>query len=497
MKDNLNFDITYRELPRELFQDVDLPEIENIRMVIFNEALVKSYGMPDREIFENIFNRKFIEENNLNIRPLAQAYGGHQYGHFRNLGDGRAMLLGEFSFSEEAERNLDKRDSLDTVKRIDIHLKGSGQTRFSRGGDGRATLSSVLREYIASEFMNSLGIPTTRSLAVFKTGEKIFRNSIEDGGILFRVADSHIRIGSFQYAAQMGREALRALAEYTIHRHYPSIENDERKYLDLFRIVQDRQARLVAKWQSIGFVHGVMNTDNVLVSGQTIDFGPFAFINEYEEEATFSSIDRYGRYSYGNQLDITCWNLARFGETLLPLENDKPRFLEKINESLEEFKNQFYGYYYEEMASKLGMDNTLEARNIVDKFLNILRETKCDYTNIFIALVKYLEGEEYKHINNVMKFFENKNFEPWETQWKQSLYKRDVSEAIRIMKSKNPVHILRNTLLEEALLKAVKGDMGEFNTLLEEIQKPFDYHKISERHLGAFSNRDYITYCGT
>ncbi len=298
-----NFDNSYARLSKSFFTSTNPTPVSSPKLIIFNESLAKSLGLNVKKLQGkdgvDVFAGNVIPEG---ASPLAQAYAGHQFGHFTMLGDGRAVLLGE-QINPQGER-------------IDIQLKGSGRTPYSRGGDGRAALGPMLREYIISEAMHALGIPTTRSLAVVSTGEPVIRETDLPGAILTRVASSHIRVGTFQYVANWGNvEELRELADYTLKRHYPEIENGESRYLILLQEVIKRQAELIAKWQLVGFIHGVMNTDNMTISGETIDYGPCAFMDTYDPATVFSSIDRQGRYAYGNQPYIGGWNLARFAET--------------------------------------------------------------------------------------------------------------------------------------------------------------------------------------
>ena len=302
-----NFDNSYARLSKLFFTSTNPTPVSSPKLIIFNESLAKSLGLNGKKLQGkdgvDVFAGNVIPEG---ASPLAQAYAGHQFGHFNMLGDGRAILLGE-QISPQGVR-------------VDIQLKGSGRTPYSRGGDGRAALGPMLREYIISEAMHALGIPTTRSLAVVSTGEPVIRETDLPGAILTRVASSHIRVGTFQYVANWGNvEELRELADYTLKRHYPEIEKGERRYLSLLQEVIKRQAELIAKWQLVGFIHGVMNTDNMAISGESIDFGPCAFMDTYDPATVFSSIDREGRYAYGNQPYMGGWNLARFAESLLPL----------------------------------------------------------------------------------------------------------------------------------------------------------------------------------
>ena len=326
------FDNTYARLPDVLFNPVSPAAVREPRVSILNHQLADDLGLDfgaiPPEAAAALFAGQYLP---VGSQPIAQAYAGHQYGGFTMLGDGRAILLGEHRTP--------------SGRLVDIQFKGSGRTRFSRGGDGRAALGPMLREYIISEAMAALGIPTTRSLAVVTTGEPVYRESIRRGAILTRVAASHIRVGTFEYAARRDEATLRALADYSIARHYPELAESPHKYLEFFREVTNRQASLVARWQLVGFIHGVMNTDNVAISGETIDYGPCAFMNAYDPGTVFSSIDHAGRYAYGNQPNIVLWNLARFAETLVPLLDPEPeKAVAAATGVLEDFPTSAVGF---------------------------------------------------------------------------------------------------------------------------------------------------------
>src|SRR4051794_10571786 len=337
------FENTYSRLPDDLFTAVNPAKVPEARLSVLNHRLAGELGLDLAALSPDAAAALFAGQVlPVGSRPIAQAYAGHQFGGFTMLGDGRAILLGE-------HRTPDGR-------LVDIQFKGSGRTRFSRGGDGKAALGPMLREYIISEAMAALGIPTTRSLAVVTTGERVYRERPLRGAILTRVAASHIRVGTFEYAARRDESTLRALADYAIDRHYPELAEAPRKYLEFFRAVADRQAALIARWQHVGFIHGVMNTDNVAISGETIDYGPCAFMNAYDPGTVFSSIDRGGRYAYGNQSAIAQWNLARFAEALLPLlDADQEKAVASAMEVLNEFPAVFERYWLAGMRKKLGL----------------------------------------------------------------------------------------------------------------------------------------------
>src|SRR6056297_1569329 len=371
-----NLENTYLKLPEIFYSKVDLKPVSTPKLVILNDSLGELLGLDIEELKNdknlNIFAGKDIPEGSV---LLAQAYAGHQFGHFTMLGDGRAMLIGE------------QKTPLNQI--YDIQLKGSGKTPYPRGGDGRAPLGPMIREYIISEAMHYLGIPTTRSLAVVKTGEKVFRETIEEGSVLTRVASSHIRVGTFQFAANWGdKKDISALADYTIKRLFPKIENDENPYLSLLKEVIKSQAHLVAKWQLVGFIHGVMNTDNMAISGETIDYGPCAFMNTYNPDTVFSSIDTNGRYAYKNQPIIAEWNLYRFAETLLPLiHKDKEESIKITQKALDNFRLIYKDKWLSGMRDKLGILNKeKEDENLINELLDIMEKNKSDYTNTFKEL---------------------------------------------------------------------------------------------------------------
>ena len=326
---NWNFDNSYSKLPNTFKENISPVSVKNPKLIILNEALASDLGLNfdniDKKILSNLFSGNNLPKGS---KPIAQAYAGHQFGHFTMLGDGRAILIGE---------HLTNKNS-----RYDIQLKGSGKTAFSRNGDGRAALGPMLREYIISEAMYGLNIPTTRSLAVVKTGEEVFREIPLIGAILTRIALSHIRVGTFQYiAARQKKGELETLLDYVIHRHYPNIEDSKNKAIELLKVVLDKQIDLVVNWMRVGFIHGVMNTDNMSISGETIDYGPCAFMDTYDPKTVFSSIDEMGRYAYCNQPIITKWNLSRFAECLIPLiDKDKAKSIKLATKVINEFEKK-------------------------------------------------------------------------------------------------------------------------------------------------------------
>ncbi|MCS0669712.1 YdiU family protein [Cytobacillus firmus] len=479
-----NFDNSYSRLPQTFFSKVKPNPVQSPELVILNEPLAKSLGLNIDALtsetgIEVLAGSKVPEE----AEPLAQAYAGHQFGHFNMLGDGRAMLIGEQITPED--------------KRVDIQLKGSGRTPFSRGGDGRAALGPMLREFIISEAMYALGIPTTRSLAVVTTGEAIIRETELPGAILTRVADSHIRVGTFQYAANWRPvDELKTLADYTIQRHYPEIKDDENPYQALLQKVIKRQAALIAKWQLTGFIHGVMNTDNMTISGETIDYGPCAFMDKYDLATVFSSIDREGRYAYGNQPYIGGWNLARFAETLLPLLHENEEDAVNIaQDAISEYNKIYQNHWLAGMRAKLGIFNE-EAQDeaLFTSLLKMMQKSGADYTNTFRLLT--LEKPEETSI------FNDQEFANWHGQWQERLNRQKESkEAVNeLMRSNNPSVIPRNHRVEEALEAAVvKGDYSVMKKLLAALKDPYSYTIEQEEYckLPEPSGMPYRTFCGT
>jgi serine/tyrosine/threonine adenylyltransferase len=480
---NWIFDNSYTRLPELFFSKVNPTPVSSPTLVIFNDSLAASLGLTTQELKNNagveVFAGNKIPEG---ASPIAQAYAGHQFGHFTKLGDGRAILLGEH-ITPEGDR-------------VDIQLKGPGRTPYSRGGDGRAALGPMLREYIISEAMHALGIPTTRSLAVVTTGEQVIRETYLTGAILTRVAASHIRVGTFQFVANWGTvDDIRTLADYTIKRHYPEIEADENRYLKLLQGVIKRQAQLIAKWQLVGFIHGVMNTDNMTISGETIDYGPCAFMDQYDLATVFSSIDREGRYAYGNQPYIGGWNLARFAETLLPLlhENDE-QAVEIAQFELAHFADYFKEHWLSGIRAKLGLFNEEEQdESIVKELLDLMQKHRSDYTNTFRALTFE------KHVGEPL--FDTQEFKQWYEKWQSRLERQEETKEAsqQLMRDKNPAVIPRNHRVEEALEAAENGDYSVMERLLKVLSNPYAHSPEQEEYctLPAPSNLPYKTYCGT
>jgi serine/tyrosine/threonine adenylyltransferase len=413
-------------------------------------------------------------------RPVAQAYAGHQFGGFvPRLGDGRALLLGEL---------VDGRG-----RRRDLHLKGSGRTPFARGGDGKAAVGPMLREYVTGEAMHALGIPTSRALAVVATGDQVVRETVLPGAVLARVAASHLRVGTFQYAAASGDPAvLRALTDHAIARHHPEVAEAENPVLEFYRRVVDAQASLVARWMLVGFVHGVMNTDNTTISGETIDYGPCAFMDTFDPATVFSSIDHAGRYAYGNQPGIAQWNLARLGETLLPLiDDDLDAAVAAATDVVSSFVGRYEGYWAQGAAAKLGLD--APAPELVRDLLALLHAQRVDYTRSFRALSSHLRGRSARSL-----FPEPAAFDAWSARW-EALLPPDRDAVAAAMDRVNPVHIPRNHLVEEALAAATAGDTAPFHRLVEVVTDPFVERPGLERYAepAPAGCGPHVTYCGT
>ena len=464
---NLKLENTYCELPN-IFYSKEIPEkILNPKLVEFNKELAEDLGL-DLKFLNSDEGIQYLVGNKLleGSTPIAQAYAGHQFGHFTMLGDGRAILLGEF-----ISRN---------GQRFDIQLKGAGKTKYSRGGDGKAALGPMLREYIISEGMYGLKIPTTRSLAVISTGENVIREEILEGALLVRIAKSHIRVGTFQFARNFGDvEDLKKLADYTLNRHFKKDTYEGNSYLYLLKEVINNQAKLISKWQLVGFIHGVMNTDNMTISGETIDYGPCAFMDSYDINTVFSSIDINGRYAYGNQPKIGVWNLTRFAESLLPLlDDDIDNAIKIAEEALSNYGKLYNEYYFNGMRAKLGLFNKEEEdENLILSLLTIMNKFKADYTNTFLNLT----------LGNLeeMSIFKSDDFKKWYESWQARLAKQNKSrdEIKKLMQSNNPTVIPRNYIVENAIKAAVNNnDYSVINKFLEALKNPYDYSNISEEY---------------
>ena len=476
-----HFDNTYSKLSNTFKEDIKPTPVHDPELVILNKELAKDLNLDFSKI-DNKDLAKLFSGNSLpeNANPIAQAYAGHQFGHFTMLGDGRAVLLGEHLVGQK--------------DRFDIQFKGSGRTSFSRGGDGRAVLGPMLREYIISEAINALKIPTTRSLAVVKTGEKIVRENLLPGAILTRVASSHIRVGTFQYiAAKQNIDDLNILVDYTINRHYPEIRLSKNKALDLLNLVMERQCQLVVDWMRVGFIHGVMNTDNTAISGETIDYGPCAFMDHYSPKVVFSSIDKLGRYSFANQAPIIKWNLSRFAECLIPLiDKNEDTAIKIATEIIDNFEKIYEVKWLNMMRDKLGLfgENTND-RELINNLLSWMENNKADYTNTFCYLMNI-------RINN-SEIYNDKSFINWLDVWKKrSLMNNGSKEKqLDIMLNVNPSVIPRNHKVEEALTSANDDDLKVMNKLLSVLDKPYGNQKGIEEYQSPSDNKEYQTFCGT
>ena len=476
-----HFDNTYSKLSNTFKEDIKPTPVHDPELVILNKELAKDLNLDFSKI-DNKDLAKLFSGNSLpeNANPIAQAYAGHQFGHFTMLGDGRAVLLGEHLVGQK--------------DRFDIQFKGSGRTSFSRGGDGRAVLGPMLREYIISEAINALKIPTTRSLAVVKTGEKIVRENLLPGAILTRVASSHIRVGTFQYiAAKQNIDDLNILVDYTINRHYPEIKLSKNKALDLLNLVMERQCQLVVDWMRVGFIHGVMNTDNTAISGETIDYGPCAFIDHYSPKVVFSSIDKLGRYSFANQAPIIKWNLSRFAECLIPLiDKNEDTAIKIATEIIDNFEKIYEVKWLNMMRDKLGLfgENTND-KELINNLLSWMENNKADYTNTFCYLMNIRVNDS--------EIYDDKSFINWLDVWKKrSLMNNGSKEKqINIMLNVNPSVIPRNHKVEEALTSANDDDLKVMNKLLSVLDKPYGNQKGIEEYQSPSGNKEYQTFCGT
>ena len=476
------FDNSYSRLPNVLFTRANPKKFKNPSLVIFNEPLAISLGLNVDALTAANWACFSGQATPKNAFPIAQAYAGHQFGGFNNLGDGRAILLGEHIAPNH--------------QRVDIQLKGAGITPYSRSGDGLAGLGPMLREYLMSEAMHALGVPTTRSLAVMLTGEVVYRSEPLGGAVLTRVAASHIRVGTFQYAAAIDdMDALKALADYTINRHYPALENNPQPYIGLLDAVIDAQASLIAKWMQFGFIHGVMNTDNMSIAGETIDYGPCAFVNAYSPKTVFSSIDKNGRYAFGNQPMIGEWNLTRFAESLLPLLAETQEEAIRIaTECLNQYQSKYREYWLNAMRKKVGLFNAEPSDlALVEDLLMLMYKHQADFTNTFRHLANS------NQLNATL--LADGGFKNWQIMWHERLSRQaqTAAQVAALMDGHNPLVIPRNHLVEGVLELAAQGDMEPFHEFLEVLSNPYQTPK-SEKYLqgaGAGFDASYQTFCGT
>ena len=479
---NWNFDNSYSRLSDAFKEHIKPVAVKNPELVIINEKLAKELDLDltniNKDKLSSLFAGNTLPEGS---NTIAQAYAGHQFGHFTMLGDGRAILIGEHITNDN--------------KRFDIQLKGSGKTSFSRNGDGRAALGPMLREYIISEAMHNLNIPSTRSLAVAKTGEKIMRDTLLEGAILTRVALSHIRVGTFQYiAARDKKDELELLLNYVINRHYPKLVNSKNKAIDLLIDLMNKQTDLVVNWMRVGFIHGVMNTDNMSISGETIDYGPCAFMDTYDPKTVFSSIDHMGRYAYCNQPIITKWNLSRFAECLIPMidENQK-KAIEIATEIINTFEKNYEEKWLEMMRKKLGLlGNHSTDKTLILDLLTWMHQKKVDYTNTFCHLMKFKVQEE--------EDFQDRVFKDWKKRWNERLIINNSSneKSIALMRTVNPLVIPRNDKVEETLDLANKNNFKMLFEFLEILKTPYTEKKNTYKYqIPSENNKEYKTFCGT
>ena len=474
-----NLQSSYTQISDKLFSELKPDAVTNPSTVIVNNELAKKLGLNLKGISEkdlsNLFSGNTLPHGS---KPFAQAYAGHQFGQFTILGDGRAHIVGE-QVTPDGEI-------------FDIQYKGSGRTPYSRGGDGKAALGPMLREYLISEAMYYLGIPTTRSLAVVETGEKVYREVPLKGSILTRVASSHIRIGTFQFlAAHKDYEGMKSLLDFSIKRHFSNLKFSENLAIEFIKAVMQKQINLIVEWMRVGFIHGVMNTDNSTISGETIDYGPCAFMDHYDANTVFSSIDTQGRYSFANQPSIIQWNLVRLAECLLPLiDKDEKRSIEIAQNLINTFSSLFKDKWLQMMKKKLGIkDQSEDDEELINNLIKWMQQKKPDFTNTFCNLMNYDHADDEE--------FEDDEFNNWKREWKKRV---ESKEYLDVMMSCNPILIPRNYLVEEALSEAeTDGKFDKFNELNEIISSPYQLKKVNIKYLETPSktNIPYKTFCGT
>jgi protein adenylyltransferase len=479
----LQLENTYGDLPPQFYTRQSPAIAPTPDLIRLNHDLAARLGLDPADLNAAVLSCTVITEGST---PLAMAYAGHQFGSFNpGLGDGRALLLGEVVAPNNA--------------RFDLHLKGSGRTPYSRGGDGKAVLGAVLREYIVSEAMAALNIPTTRALAIVTTGERVMRDGPENGAILARIASSHIRVGTFQYFyAKQDLEALKALLAYTINRHYPNAANTEIPALALLQSVMAKQADLVARWMAVGFIHGVMNTDNMTLSGETIDYGPCAFLDDYDPAKTFSSIDRQGRYAFANQPGIAHWNLAQLAQSLLPLIPGTPEIAaEKAQEVLDAFPEMFRAAHLRHFAAKLGISAPLQGdKTLSDQFLLMMEAANADFTLSYRHLRHGFETDDFAALETLIS---SENFAPWKTRWRARLEAENPEDVQKSIASANPIYIARNHRVEAAIEAANRSDFEPFETLLKVLHTPFTEQPEHVEYEDPPKPDEIVqaTFCGT
>ena len=482
------FDNSYARLPGEFFTPIEPTPVSAPAMIRLNRNLATELGIDVARV-DSPEGLAILSGNQLadGSEPLAMAYSGHQFGGFSpQLGDGRAILLGEVVRTDGV--------------RQDIQLKGSGPTPFSRRGDGRSALGPVLREYIVSEAMAALGVPTTRALAAVASGDNVLREGLTPGGVFTRVAHSHIRIGTFQwFASREDHDNLKVLADYTIERHYPGAQHASNPYRALLDGVIERQAKLIAHWMQLGFIHGVMNTDNMAVSGETIDYGPCAFMDTYHPAKTFSSIDHQGRYAFANQSPIGHWNLIRFSETLLPLLDDDPKqAVAEAESALDTFADIHRAELQKRFTAKLGFeDGGADDWSLVQGLLVAMAEGEADFTLMFRHLSDALDTGNDDAVTSL--FNQPEAIVAWLSAWRARLHEIDRNQAVALMRRTNPVFIPRNHRVEEAIAAGYEGDFGPFHRINEVLQHPFTSQIESTEYEAAPAPNEVVhaTFCGT
>ena len=474
-KSGFNFESTYTQLPGLFYQKVCPITVENPELLVLNQSLLLQLGLDFSTLSEKdiatLFSGNILPEN-----AIAQAYAGHQFGHFTMLGDGRAVLLGEHLTPD--------------LQRVDIQLKGSGPTPYSRRGDGRAALEPMLREYLISEAMYYLKVPTTRSLAVVKTGENVFRETMLPGAVLTRVATSHLRFGTFQFAAlHQDYDLMSSLIRYTIHRHYPDLIESPEPAMALLKAVMKAYVSLIVEWMRVGFIHGVMNTDNMSLSAETLDYGPCAFMDEYHPDMVFSAIDHFGRYAYGRQPEIAKWNLARFADSLLThIHPDQDQAIAMAEQVIQEFSILYDNQWLGMMKGKLGLLGEFSGdRDLVNSLLEWMQKKGADFTNTFFNLSydhRYLPHEEF-------------TFQNWYQRWQERTQHQDKSKMTVLMRSMNPSVIPRNHQVHKVLQAASKGDLTLFHDLLKVLQTPYSEGDTLYQDSPLPHEKISHTFCGT
>lgn len=477
----------FRDYFSENFYDDYIPQkFEKAAPIIINRKLIHELNLDEEQVMRNsdVLHGGAMLDDSISI---AQAYGGSQFGYYTRLGDGRAALLGELDIDGDL---------------YDLSLKGSGKNAYSRGGDGKATVGPMLREYIVSEFMAALGVPTTRVLSVFMTGEDVYRESKRTGAVLSRIAKSHIRVGTYQYIKEaFGDEELKRLADYTIKRHYPQLKDvTEEKYTKLLRNVVVNQASLISRWMSFGFIHGVMNTDNMTLSGETIDYGPCAFMEAYNKDQVFSSIDLQGRYRYINQPNIGMWNLGKLYESMFDILLEEGNTVDSVKYELEQYASYFNYFYMKDFGYKFGIKEVKDTdETIIKGFLEILSSGRYDFTNSFRDLTLFMMGRNERIEEDSV--IHDEKFKEWFEEYKERIRELDGEEIVTLMKSRNPVIIPRNLVLDEALEKAESKDFTMVSELSNQLKDPFNYerelNKEYTRSMTESEERGFRTYCGT